>query len=306
MAGNVDISGNNSLISDAPFAPLELLEPASWSAPFIFASPHSGRRYPADLFDKTNLSLAQMRASEDAYVDLLVDDLPTIGVPVLKALFPRLMLDVNRAANELDPQLFDSALPHDANSRSTRVMAGFGVIPRLGAAARPIYKKKLHLSEAQERLKCFYFPYHQAVRQLIEQAKNRFGCAILIDCHSMPSQGMSVRGPNGAPVDIVLGDRFGHSCDSGLTSLAERLFADVGFVVTRNAPYAGGYVAHHYGKPAQGVHVLQVEIARRLYMDENRIIRHGGFERLKSQLASIFDTLIEVAPDALQPKLAAE
>ncbi len=305
-------SGGTALIADGPFAPVEVLEPANWTVPFIFASPHSGRRYPADLFEKSCLPLARMRASEDAYVDLLIDDIPSLGAPVLKALFPRLVLDVNRSSSELDPLMFSGKLPPGAETRSSRVLAGFGVIPRLGAEGREIYRRRLDLPEAQNRLDLYYRPYHLALRGLIAESQKRFGCAILIDCHSMPSTmpatmiGASLKSHSSKAVDIVLGDRFGHSCANGLTGLAERLFADAGYAVTRNNPYAGGYVAQSYGKPLKGLHVLQIEMSRRLYMDEQRITRHKGFDALRHNLKSIFATLITITPEALQPSLAAE
>ncbi|GGC97104.1 N-formylglutamate amidohydrolase [Aquisalinus flavus] len=287
------------------FAPIEIVRPVQWSAPFIFASPHSGRRYPAAFLKDSVLDLHTLRRSEDSYVDLLVDMVPGLGAPFLKALFPRAFVDVNRAANELDPLIFAEQLSSDSDTRSNRVLAGFGVIPRLAADGLSIYRKKLPLSESERRLQHYYRPYHVALQELIDESMDRFGCAILIDCHSMPSRHVWNR-QRKSNVDFVLGDRYGASCSPALVSLVQGLLNDQGYAVAQNAPYAGGHVTQYYGNPAGGVHVLQIEINRSLYLDEARITRTAGFTVLRSALTAIFADFLKIDPGALTVRQAAE
>lgn len=287
------------------FAPIEIVRPGQWSSPFIFASPHSGRRYPAAFLKDSVLDLHTLRRSEDSYVDLLVDMVPGLGAPFLKALFPRAFVDVNRAENELDPLIFADQLPTHSDTRSNRVLAGFGVIPRLAADGLAIYRKKLPLAESERRLEHYYRPYHVALQGLIDECMDRFGCAILIDCHSMPSRHVWNR-QRKCDVDFVLGDRYGASCSPALVSLVQGLLNDQGYAVAQNSPYAGGHVTQHYGNPAGGVHVLQIEINRSLYLDEARITRTAGFALLRSALNGIFAEFLKIDPGALTVRQAAE
>lgn len=293
---------------------VEIIEPAQWTTPFIFASPHSGRRYPASFLEQSTLDLMNLRRSEDSYVDLLVDCVPTLGAPLLKAMFPRAFVDVNRSAKELDPLVFSGQLPTDSETRSNRVLAGFGVIPRLAADGLEIYQRKIPIKEGQARLARFYQPYHDALAALVAQALNKFGCAIIIDCHSMPSHSATSPFPQargttigrGHEADFVLGDRYGTSCAPSLLSLTQSLLTEVGYNVARNSPYAGGFVTQAYGRPAEGVHTLQIEINRRLYLDETRITRTAGFAPLRSILRNIFTELTQIDPQALSSRQAAE
>ncbi len=288
-------------------SPVELIRPARQTAPFIFASPHSGRRYPAAFLEQSALELMELRRSEDSYVDLLVDMVPELGAPLLKARFPRAFVDVNRSEKELDPLVFSGPLPDDSDTRSNRVLAGFGVVPRLAADGHEIYANKLSISEAKQRLQHYYRPYHEQLKQIADETLAAFGCAIIIDCHSMPSQGLWKRpGRQEQDVDFVLGDRYGASCAPGVLSLAENLLTEAGYRVARNAPYAGGYVTQTYGRPIEGVHALQIEINRRLYLDETRITRNPGFESLRATLRQILGELVLIDPGALQTRQAAE
>lgn len=289
------------------FAPVEVVRPSQWTAPFIFASPHSGRRYPAAFLKDSALDLVTLRRSEDSYVDLLVDTVPGLGVPFLKALFPRAFVDVNRDSRELDPLIFADPLPEGSDARSNRVLAGFGVIPRLAADGLTIYRKRLPIEESRQRLQNYYHPYHAALSSLIAESMDLFGCAIIIDCHSMPSRNaFSRQGGSHVDMDFVLGDRFGASCAPALVSLAQGLLSEQGYAVGRNSPYAGGYVTQHYGAPEDDVHVLQIEINRSLYLDEARIARTGGFTLLRSALQSVFGDLMKIDPQALHTRQAAE
>ena len=285
---------------------VEELAPDSLLSPVIFASPHSGRDYPDELLRNSRLDRHALRQSEDSYVDLLFDEAPRFGAPLLRALFPRAYVDVNRGRDELDPRMFADSLPRSADTRSSRVIAGLGVIPRIVADGHDIYDRKLYFLDARRRLAACYDPYHQALSSLIEQARRLFGCAIVIDCHSMPSAGGAPMRPGEPRIDFVLGDRFGSSCAPLVTAIAEETLIGLEYEVARNTPYAGGYVASSYGRPKSGVHVLQIEINRALYLDERRIARTEGFERLRRQLLVLMEKLSGLRPEHLRPPQAAE
>lgn len=285
---------------------IEVLRPAVLTTPLIFCSPHSGRRYPPELLRMSRLDRHALRQSEDGYVDLLFARATQFGAPLLRALFPRAWVDVNRARDELDQRMFADPLPSSADTRSTRVRAGLGVIPRIVADGQDIYDRKLKFFEARRRLADCYDTYHRALSGLIGEATARFGCAVLIDCHSMPSAGALPLRDTDRPLDIVLGDRFGASCHGAITASAEATLAGLGYQVSRNAPYAGGHVASAYGRPFEGVHVLQVEINRALYLDERRIARTDGFDRLRDDLKMLIGALCRFSPAALRPAQAAE
>lgn len=285
---------------------IEILAPSKLSSPAIFTSPHSGRDYPKDLLRKTRLDRHQLRQSEDSYVDLIFDDAPRYGAPLLRALFPRAYIDVNRGREELDPRMFADPLPIGADTRSSRVIAGLGVVPRIVADGQDIYGRKLYFSDARRRLRSCYDPYHAALKGLIGMALNAYGCAVVIDCHSMPSAGGAPFRNGVAPIDFVLGDRFGSSCAPMLTEIAEETLCGLNYEVARNAPYAGGFVAASYGRPSKGVHILQIEINRGLYLDERRITRTAGFEKLKKALTILIERVAKLRADDLWIAQAAE
>jgi N-formylglutamate amidohydrolase len=285
---------------------VEILRPDVLATPLIFSSPHSGRRYPAELLRMSRLDRHALRQSEDGYVDLLFAAAPQFGAPLLRALFPRAWVDVNRARDELDQRMFADPLPASADTRSTRVRAGLGVIPRIVADGQDIYDRKLKFFEARRRLSDCYDTYHRELAGLVNEARAQFGCAILIDCHSMPSAGAIPFRDNERALDIVLGDRFGASCSGAITAAAEATLSGLGYHVSRNAPYAGGHVASAYGRPLGGIHVLQIEINRALYLDERRIARTEGFDRLRDNLKVLMSELCRFSPAALRPAQAAE
>ncbi|MEO0880526.1 MAG: N-formylglutamate amidohydrolase [Pseudomonadota bacterium] len=285
---------------------IEVVEPARLATPLIVASPHSGRHYPAEFLRISRLDRHALRQSEDGYVDLIFDAAPRYGAPFLRALFPRAYVDVNRSADELDQRMFADALPGDADVRSSRVLAGLGVIPRIVADGHDIYARKLKFADAKRRLSTCYEPYHKALNRLIERSRAQFGCAILIDCHSMPSAGGAPLTPDDRAIDFVLGDRFGAACAPALVALVEQNLSKLGFSVSRNAPYAGGYVAASYGDPANGVHVLQIEINRSIYLDERRLTRTAAFDALRGKMQTLLSALSQVEPAALTPAIAAE
>jgi N-formylglutamate deformylase len=251
--------------------------------PFVFASPHSGRAYPRELLALTRLDSVTLRRSEDAFVDELFAGMAALGAPLLSAQFPRALIDVNRGMAELDRAMFDGALNMKVDTPSPRVAAGLGVIPRIVRDGAEIYSRKLDSAEVHTRLEQLYKPYHAALAGLMDETHARFGVAVLIDCHSMPSAL--------AVPDIVLGDRYGASAAPALSARAESAFLREGFTVTRNTPYAGGHTTVLYGKAADGCHALQIEINRALYLDEDKITKKAAFESVRARLTRSMEYL---------------
>jgi N-formylglutamate amidohydrolase len=276
--------------SDGPYAPgsesVRVAAPDKLVSPLVFASPHSGRAYPDDLLHLSRLDQAALRRSEDAYVDELFAAAPTLGAPLICAQIARAYVDVNRDASELDPAMYAGPLSAEVNARSPRVAAGLGAIPRVVSEGAEIYRGKLPAAEAHRRIETVWRPYHAALDGALKAARAAFGCAILIDCHSMPSIGAG-----DPPADIVLGDRFGAACAPEITRLVESVLQARGLRVARNAPYAGGFATQTHGRPGQKRHALQIEINRALYMDEARCVASEGFARTRETMAALIQAL---------------
>ncbi|MEM8920117.1 MAG: N-formylglutamate amidohydrolase, partial [Pseudomonadota bacterium] len=258
-------------------------------SPLVFASPHSGRIYPKALLDACDAPLLALRRIEDAFVDQLFAGVVDAGAPLLRALMGRAYVDLNRSEGELDPEMFADSPPLWTGPRSPRVEAGLGCLPRIAHGGLKIYRRKLKRVEAEARIRDVYRPYHKALQSLLHAAEQHFGGAVLIDCHSMPSDVTA----GGNEAEIVLGDRFGAACAPALTAFLEREFADRGYRVRRNAPYAGGFVTLTYGRPTQRWHAVQIEIRRDLYMDEARVEPNDGFEALQKDLTGVARALAE-------------
>jgi N-formylglutamate amidohydrolase len=273
---------------------VEVRQPGTQTVPFVFASPHSGRDYSDDFLSATQLDPLTLRRSEDCYVDELFAGVPERGAPLLLAHFPRAYCDVNRDPAELDPAVIREPIPVSPQTRLPRVSAGLGVIARIVRDGAEIYPAPLPLAEAGRRLEALHVPYHRALRGLVDRTHARFGACVLIDCHSMPAQ--AVAPIRGCGPDIVLGDRWGLSCDPALTSHAERCLNGLGFAVARNNPYAGGYTAEAYGRPTVSIHALQIEINRALYLDEERLEKNSGFASLCTRLNRFIELLVEYQP----------
>jgi len=268
-------------------APYWLARPVTHGVPLIFASPHSGRAYPADFVAAARLDPVALRRSEDGFVDELFAAAPEHGAPLLAATFPRVFCDVNREPWELDPDMFDGPLPAWVNTASPRVGAGLGTIARVVATGETVYRHKLRFEEAEDRIRRYWQPYHAALAALIAETRAEFGTCLLIDCHSMPTHPAQAA----APPDFVLGDAHGTACAPRATRLVEEALVGMGYRVRRNDPYAGGYVTRHYGRPREGVHALQIEIARPLYMDEARIERLPRMAALQADLTRLIARL---------------
>ena len=283
--------------------PFEILEPASCRGPVLFNSPHSGRVYPAAFLAVARLDLPTLRRSEDTFVDELFAGVVRRGHPLMRAHFPRCYVDVNREPYELDARMFEGRLPSFANTRSMRVAGGLGTIARVVGEAQDIYDQRLPVGEAMRRIEALYKPYHRALRQLTTRVHHAFGAAVLVDCHSMPSAA-GCRDER-ARADIVLGDRYGTSCTGVIPDVCENALRALGYAVSRNKPYAGGFITEHYGNPAVGLHAVQIEVNRALYMDERRYERLPGFGRLAADLTAVADRLAEIPLDELRPYRAA-
>ncbi|HET6610044.1 MAG TPA: N-formylglutamate amidohydrolase [Rhodopila sp.] len=268
--------------ADFAHPPFRLLRPERPFSPVVFTSPHSGSDYSADLMVDVRLPPTALRRSEDCFVDELFEAAPENGAPLLAATFPRAFCDANREAWELDPAMFADPLPDWVNTSSVRVSAGLGTIAKVVASGETIYGGKLAFKEAERRINAYWRPFHAELARLIVEIKDRFGYCLVVDCHSMPSNGQGRR-----PADFVLGDLHGATCASRVTRFVEGVLQSKHYLVRRNDPYAGGYITRHYGRPAADVHVLQIEIARGLYMDEARFERLGDFANLRGAMTSL-------------------
>ena len=274
-----------------------LKRPVRQAGPMIFASPHSGRDYPADFLASAVLDRQAIRSSEDAFVDHLFDVAPRLGAPLLAARVPRAFIDLNRAADELDPAVIEGIqrVPHNP-----RISSGLGVIPRVVAGGRAIYRGKLSLAEAERRISRFWHPYHTALAELIDETRAAFGSAVLIDCHSMPHEAIEAHSRPGQPrPEVVLGDRFGVAAGQEVMDRVQAAFEASGLRVVRNAPFAGAYVAQAYGRPTRRVHVVQVEIDRSLYMNEARVEPLPGFAAFRNLIGGVVAELIQPSGLAL-------
>ncbi len=289
---------------DGEFSPaFEIAEPAIWRAPIIFNSPHSGSVYPNSFLNASRIDLEALRRSEDSFMDELIAGLRERGFPVVRVHFPRSYIDVNREPYELDPRMFVGRLPSFANTRSMRVAGGLGTIPRVVGDGQEIYRERIGIDDALGRIEALYKPYHRALRRLINKAHQTFGTVIVVDCHSMPSVGVSRDEPKRP--DIVIGDRYGTSCSAVIPDVVERTLARCGYSVGRNKPYAGGFITEHYGNPPSGLHTVQVELNRAVYMDERQRRRSSRFGQVAADFTALADALADIPLSHLGPFQAA-
>lgn len=285
-----------------PKASYHLIHPASRNTSVIFASPHSGRDYSWDFLRKTVLDAHTIRSSEDAFVDRLFDSAPDQGAVFLKAGAPRAFVDLNRAEDELDPALI-AGVPH--KGMNPRVATGLGVIPRVVANGRTIYHGKLSMDEVRRRLDVYWRPYHTTLQRLMAENHARFGEAILIDCHSMPREAVAQLSYTAAgKPDIVIGDRFGASASGDLVEQIESIFAEAGFNVARNTPFAGAYMVRRYGRPSKAQHAVQIEIDRSIYMDEKSVEPNKNFGTICAVLKEVTRKISDIGRS--EQALAAE
>ena len=284
--------------------PFEVARPAQQTAPFVFCSPHSGRIYPKAFLATSQLDPQSLRKSEDCYVDELFASVADFGAPLLMARFPRAYLDVNREPYELDPELFDEPLPDYANSQSMRVIGGLGTVARIVSDTEEIYGERIPLAPALERIERLYVPFHAALKQLIDETRDQFGYAVLVDCHSMPSS--SINYPAAARPEFVIGDRFGTSCDARVPRLLRDILVRTGHQAQLNRPYAGGFITEYYGQPKHDIHAVQIEINRGLYLNELTLRRARSFETFRSKLDVAMQQFVDHLPMVFEQRAAAE
>jgi N-formylglutamate amidohydrolase len=286
--------------------PFSVVEPPAQLYPYIFNSPHSGRNYTPQFLAGVRLNRNDIRRSEDFRIDELFAGAATKGCILLVANFPRVFLDANREPYELDPEMFDELLPDFVNSRSTRVSGGLGTIARIVSENDEIYARKLTLAEAFERVDTLYKPYHACLGNLLARTHERFGYSVLVDCHSMPST------RNGAirrsRPDFVIGDRYGTSCAQKITWAAAEFLVEMGYEVEINKPYAGGFITEHYGRPDNGLHAIQIEVNRGLYMNEERLEKNARFAEIARDVTEFIGKLVKIPGEGLSAEhpLAAE
>jgi len=294
------------MADDNPTPAFEILSPASWTAPAVFNSPHSGRQFPPRFLRQSRLGLHALRKSEDCYVDELFVTCLDHGAPLLRALVPRSYIDLNREPYELDPRMFVTELPGFVNSGSPRVAGGLGTIPRIVAEGEDIYRGRIDFADARQRIETIYVPYHRTLTALINEVIAKAGEVLLVDCHSMPASA-TAHVAHGSPVDVVLGDRFGASCGEDLTAIVEERLKHHGLSVLRNRPYAGGFITQNHGAPGRGHHALQIEVNRALYLNEQTLEKSAGFQPLKIVLGEVIGELLAETERRFVPRaLAAE
>jgi len=292
-----------SLLDSELDPPFEILEPAQCRGPVVFNSPHSGRIYPRAFLTAAKLDLSTLRRSEDSFVDELIAGVVPRGHPLMQVYFPRCYVDVNREPYELDPRMFEGRLLSFANTRSMRVAGGLGTVARVVGDAQEIYNQRIPIDDALRRIEGLYKPYHRALRRLLTRVHRDFGTAVLVDFHSMPS---NIGAKDDRPrADIVIGDRYGTSCVPIVSEVADEVFRELGYAVSRNKPYAGGFITEHYGNPAAGLHSIQIEVNRALYMDERRYQRIESFDRLAADVMTLADRLAMIPLEELKPYRAA-
>jgi len=283
--------------------PFEVIEPAVPQGPVLFNSPHSGSTYPRAFLANSRLDMATLRRSEDTFVDDLFAGVVAQGYPLMRAHFPRCYVDVNREPYELDPRMFEGRLPSFANTRSMRVAGGLGTVARVVGDAQEIYDRRIPVDDALARIESLYKPYHRALRRLFTALHRDFDAAVLVDCHSMPSNA-GIREERARP-EFVIGDRYGTACVDVVADVTEQTLRELGYTVSRNKPYAGGFITEHYGNPAAGLHAIQLEVNRALYMDERRYVRSSGFARVAADMQTLARRIGEIPLDALRPYRAA-
>ena len=268
----------------------------------VFASPHSGCDYTKTFRGQSVLGAPTIRTSEDAFIKDLYSAAPDAGAPLLAAVAPRAFIDLNRAKDELDPALIDGAT---AQRHNPRIASGLGIIPRVVAGGKSIYRGKLSLQEAERRIGNWWRPYHDRLQRLLDESQYFFGQAILVDCHSMPHEAIAgIARSGGHKADVVLGDRFGAAASPYVVDRIEAAFAAQGLTVARNAPFAGAFIAQHYGKPTRNQHVVQVEIDRALYMNETTIEPRPDFDEIQAMISRVVTEISDIGRK--EDRLAAE
>lgn len=275
-----------------PVSPYTLELPQAQNTSVVFASPHSGRYYSQSFLAQTVLDEHMIRSSEDAFVDSLIAQAPKFGAPLLHAMYPRAYLDLNRASDEIDPAVVENVR---GVAHNPRIVSGLGVVPRVVANGRAIYRGKIPLQQAYDRIEKIWQPYHTCLQELLNATRNQFGEAILLDVHSMPHEAAEVMTPRShSRPEVVLGDRFGAAAGGEIMDRVETVFLNAGLKVSRNAPFAGAYIVQQYGRPSMRQHAIQIEIDRALYMNEQYIRPNGNFHSFQKLMTQVVAELADI------------
>jgi N-formylglutamate amidohydrolase len=283
-------------MAEAPAEPPFLrIGPERLASPVVLSVPHAGRAYSPTLLKASRLSRHMLETLEDRLVDRLVWRALSSGATALVARAPRAEIDLNRDKREIDPAMVNPPLPGRTLLQSPRTRGGLGLIPSRITGAGSIWLHRLSPGELSRRIDEIHAPYHAALERALAEARSRFGVAILLDCHSMPP-----RETGGGPA-VVFGDRHGTSIAPEYLDVAVAAAEAAGFEVALNAPYAGGYITARHGKPATGIHAIQLEIDRSLYLDESLRMPGRGFEPIARMIAAVVAAL---ASKAIEPPQA--
>lgn len=287
--------GEKILAVKENYPPFLLQKSGKVSSPIIISSPHSGTFYPERLFHLSDLKIEDFQKNEDACTDKLFSAAPLMGIPMITAVYGRCWVDLNRHPMELDPFLFADHLPVQAQTDSKRVKVGYGVIPRLLNPTHPIYKQKLLFKVEQKRLFDIHFPYHAALTELVKKNIAQYGKSLLLDVHSMPEmpKGLEIKAKD---PDFVLGNGDGATCAPEIINTIADYLKSMGYEVSLNLPYSGAYTTLYYGRPAQHCHALQIEVARRLYWNQDKHTPSQGFDALWRKLSVLLEHIQKALP----------
>lgn len=274
-------------------ASFERLGPAAPATPVVISVPHAGRDYPLALRAALTVPLSGVLALEDRHIDLVAHEARTAEIMLVQRL-PRAWIDLNRGEDERDPRVDEGAPASTPPHRAVRLRSGLGLVPRRASGAGEIWRRRFPDDDIRQRIDRDYRPYHAALDQALAAARAAFGIAVLVDLHSMPPLGTGAR--------IVVGDRFGTSCDPRFVECLVASCGDVNVAAAVNTPYAGGHILDRHGAPANGVHAVQIEIDRSLYLN-NRLTEPGtGFA---GTVALVRRMLAAIEDEALAGSLAA-
>lgn len=272
--------------------------------PLVFDSPHSGNKYPVDF--KYDCTFKELQECEDHFVDELYATVPDHGASLLQAHFPRSYIDLNRAIDDVDTELLATHWTGPIINPTARSMSGIGLIRRLIKPGMPIYNHPLTSEEIEARIHNYYIPYHKQLETMLDEAIYHYGQVWHINCHCMPEstaiprrKAFGFSGNRPKPVDFVLGDRDGTTCDPAFTRAVRNFLNDLGYSVTINDPFKGVELIRKYSEPALGRHALQIEINKSLYMNEETGEKTANFEKISKDI----DRLIGFISQYIQARL---
>lgn len=276
-----------------------LERPDEQTLPLVVDVPHAGEWIPDDVRDEMVIGTKQLRRDLDLYVDRIWESAPDYGATLMVSNVSRYVVDLNRAADDVSPETVEGGKRIDEDG----YYQDRGVVWRQTTGKTPVMDEPMSKKAFKERLDRFYHPYHEQLREEIDRIRSEFGYCVLIDAHSMPSRGRKGHtDPGQKRAEIVPGDVNGESCDRTVRWMIEEHYRDAGFSVRSNEPYRGGWITRHYGQPKQGVHAIQIEVRRDLYMNEKSFgIRTDGLERIAEVCEELLPRCANFDEKALRP-----